>query len=362
MVAFSRAVGAAILAALVSVAEAAEPRQLRVAGSHGHHHKLQHHKTNHVGDAAQTELARHDQQQRHASEDVAGAKMSMEQKFGVVQKKLMDAWKSKDHLEKLKHSIKTQKALLSEQKAMVLAREQEEGGEEERKQFMQMLHMVKDSKVLMSKVRKTAIAKTKQAIEEAMDIDKDADKEIEAAQQKMEEGKAEVARANEASATAQLAKKRVQKILSAAMQEAKYFQASSVVETKTRKVEEASQTTENTQVDEETDEQEHKEEMEQLAIRKARAAAEAKKFAAAEEDMGKWLHSASEEKKDVHLDSENQEKFDQWMMDQEEDLQDGEETQQAVSEKKQETAKVSLLSEKKADADQGPASDPADLS
>jgi len=105
---------------------------------------------------------------------------------------------------------------------MVLSGESEEG-DEERRQFLEMLHMVKDSNAMISKARKSALKKTEQAMEEVMSIDKDADKEIEKAQKQVEEAKAKIARAKAASAKSMLTKQRAQKVLAAAVREAKLF-------------------------------------------------------------------------------------------------------------------------------------------
>lgn len=77
MLGASRAFGAVVLAAFVSVSEAAKFPKAWVAGSHGRH--KEHHKM---------KLAGHDENQ-HASEHDAGAKMSTDEKFGEIQQELM---------------------------------------------------------------------------------------------------------------------------------------------------------------------------------------------------------------------------------------------------------------------------------
>lgn len=223
------------IAALVSVAAAEEHSSLRAA--HGHRRK--HHHRLHPAE-------QHQQQEQLQSES---------EQFAHIQKDLIEAWKERTHLEQLQHTIDTQKALLGQQKKLV-SQNSEAVSDEERSQFQMVVHMVRSSKSMMTKIRQAAIKKVKDAMSSVMNIDEAAGKDIEENKRRIEAAKAEIDRANAATAKDQQIKQRSQKVLAAAVQEATYFQ--SMLSAKNRK---ASSVTESAQKEEVSQETSNKEQV-----------------------------------------------------------------------------------------------------
>jgi hypothetical protein len=195
------------IAALLSVAAAEEHSSLRVA--HGHRRK--HHRRHHPAAAG---VEQHQQQEQPHSQS---------EQFASIQKDLILAWKERAHLEQLQHTIDTEKALLGQQKKLV-SQNSESVTDEERGQFKMMVSMLKGSKSMMTKVRLAAIKKVKDAMSSVMSIDEAAGSDMEENKRRIEAAKAEIARATAANAKDQQIKQRTQKVLAAAVQEAKYFQ------------------------------------------------------------------------------------------------------------------------------------------
>eukprot|EP00930_Biecheleria_cincta_P054122 TRINITY_DN4003_c0_g1_i1.p1 TRINITY_DN4003_c0_g1~~TRINITY_DN4003_c0_g1_i1.p1 ORF type:complete len:342 (-),score=119.44 TRINITY_DN4003_c0_g1_i1:56-1081(-) len=204
------------IAALLSVAAAEEHSSLRAAPSQRRKHH-RHHKQH----PAAPGVAQQHQQLEQPQLLAAG---SESERFASIQTDLMEAWKERTHLEQLQQTIDSQKALLGQQKRLI-AQRSEAVSEEERTQYSTVAHMVRDSKAMVSKIRQAAIKKIKDAMSNVMSIDEAASSDMEENKRRIEAAKAEIARANAADAKDQQIKQRSQKVLAAAVQEAKYFQS-----------------------------------------------------------------------------------------------------------------------------------------
>lgn len=143
-------------------------------------------------------------------------------RFASIQQDLVEAWKERMHLEQLQHTIDSQKSLIGEQEKLVSSGS-DAVSDDERDQLSMVSKMVKSSKSMMMKVRMASIKKIKSAMSAIMSIDDEAGKDIEKNKKRVEAAKAEIASATAASAKDEKIKQRSQKVLAAAVQEAKYF-------------------------------------------------------------------------------------------------------------------------------------------
>lgn len=177
---------------------------------HNHHaHFYQHHGANTLHDARAPHHAK--------------AHMSPAETFGGIQKTLVGAWKEKAHLESIQRTLTSQKELFDVQKKVLLANN-DVVDEEERKQFLQMYQMVKESRTLADKVRNSAVKKAQDAISAVMNIDTDTDQMILQNKKDIAELQLRIAEDIAANSEANRTKQRAKTVLAAAVQEAKYFQ------------------------------------------------------------------------------------------------------------------------------------------
>jgi len=274
------------------VAAAEESSHLRAAPGHRrkHHHRAQ---------PAAAGVEQHQQQEQPQSES---------EQFAYIQKDLIEAWKERTHLEQLQHTIDTQKALLGQQKRLV-SQSSEAVSDEERSQFQTVIHMVKSSKYMMTKIRRAAIKKVKDAMSSVMSIDENAGKDMEENRRRIEAANAEIARATAANAKDQQIKQRSQKVLAAAVQEAKYFQTmlSSAKKSKASSVTESAQKEEVSQATN-NEEQVATEKTQQNEVSKEKVVASKEDAAGAEKDSKEDATEAEKEDEVEELDEDKPQK------------------------------------------------------
>jgi len=171
--------------------------------AHKRHHR--HHKT-HKSAAPVVAAAAHEQKSQETGEA----------KFGHIQKELVEAWKHKSHMAKLRQTLDAEQKLLSSQQSLVESDVDDASDSAVQQQAAATKNMINDAKVLLHKSRQDALKQTRAALKEAYEIKKSSEHDIEAS-------KLAIQKATKDKEEADKKIKNIAQVIHAATEEAKFF-------------------------------------------------------------------------------------------------------------------------------------------
>lgn len=145
------------------------------------------------------------------------SKTDTEAKFGLIQNKLVKAWKHKVHMAKLRKTLKEANDLLMSQESLMKSEVDDEiSNSAARKQASETENMIKDARHMLNRSREDALKKTHEALKEAYSVRDQTKLDIEASS-------AAIAKATKAKQDAEKKIEKIDSIIHAATEEAKFF-------------------------------------------------------------------------------------------------------------------------------------------
>lgn len=176
---------------------------------HGKHHKPHHrHQKAHKSLSATAPVAAAAQEQKSQATGKA--------QFGQIQKELVEAWKHKTHMAKLRQTLEAEQKLLSSQQSLVESDVDDASDSAVQQQAAATKNMIKDAKVLLHKSRQDALKQTQAALKEAYQIKKTTEHDIETSNLAIQ-------KATKAKDEADKKIKSIATVIHAATEEAKFF-------------------------------------------------------------------------------------------------------------------------------------------
>jgi len=198
-----RAAAALVFLALLSPEGLALRSSPKKKAVHGKHHKAHH---RHQKAAAPVAAAA--EEQKSQATDKA--------QFGHIQKELVEAWKHKTHMAKLRQTLEAEQKLLSSQQSLVESDVDDASDSAVQQQAAATKNMINDAKVLLYKSRQDALKQTRAALKEAYQIKKTTEHDIETSNLAIQ-------KATKAKEEADKKIKSIATVIHAATEEAKFF-------------------------------------------------------------------------------------------------------------------------------------------
>jgi len=200
-----RAAATLVFLALLSpegLALRSSPKKKAVQKAHHRHHKA----NKSLSLVAPVEAAAEEQKSQATGEA----------QFGHIQTELVEAWKHKAHMAKLRQTLEAEQTLLSSQQSLVESDVDDASDSAVQQQAAATKNMIKDAKALLVKSRQDALKQTRAALKEAHQIKKTSEQAIETNTLAIKE-------ATKAKEEAERKVKNIAQVIHAATEEAKFF-------------------------------------------------------------------------------------------------------------------------------------------